>query len=427
MAPVLDASPRATRATSEAAQPATALLATCAVVLIGAGIACVFWMYHPTPPPPLRRWDLGDLAVYRAAGEALVHGHSVYGAYVHDQLRVPLPFIYPPVAALLATPFTALGETPANLLWTAATVVWLGIVVKLCFAPLLRRYTGRASVVAFVLALLAMMALSPVEEHLRFGQVGIPLMACCVIDCMLPRTRWPRGLLIGVATAFKLVPGIFIPYLALTRRWKAAGVATATFLALTLLGALIAPSDSWHFFTDKMFEPTSPTFFTNQSLQGILQRALGDPWRLAWVPIAAVAVGFGVWRAVVASLAGNELLGVALTGLVGVLVSPISWIHHLVWVIPAIAVIVGRGDSKRRILLAFVIAGLFVARLPYVGFNQLHSDGIAPWLEDSYGLLCLGLLLYLADPIPLVRGALANRAASRAGARTPATAAAPRR
>ena len=57
---------------------------------------------------------------------------------------------------------------------------------------------------------------------MRFGQVGIPLMACCVLDCMLPRTRWPRGLLVGVAAAFKLVPGVFIPYLVLTRRWRAA-------------------------------------------------------------------------------------------------------------------------------------------------------------------------------------------------------------
>jgi alpha-1,2-mannosyltransferase len=418
----LDAPPGDTRKALTETPPATAWLVTTAVVLIGAGIACAAWMYHPDPPPPLRRWDLGDLAVYRAAGDALLHGHSVYGAYVQDQLRVPLPFIYPPIAALLAAPFTFLGETPANLLWTAATIAWLGIVARICFAPLLARF-GKHVPVAFALTVLAMAALTPVEEHLRFGQVGIPLMACCILDCMLPRTRWPRGLLVGVAAAAKLVPGIFIPYLALTRRWTAAVVATSTFLGLSLLGAVIAPSDSWQFWTDKMFEPTSPTFFTNQSLQGMLERAIGDSWRLAWLPLVALVIGFGIWRAVVASLTGNELLGVALTGLVGVLVSPISWIHHLVWVIPVIAVIVGGGDDKRRIGFAFVLAGLFVARLPYVGVNQLHGDGIAPWLENSYGLLCLGLLVYLVDPLAVVRGVLATRSARR----TPTTAAAARR
>jgi alpha-1,2-mannosyltransferase len=403
----------------DAARPATAWLVASAVVLIGAGIACAFWMYHPEPPPTLRRWDLGDLAVYRAAGEAILHGHSVYGSF--DQLRVPLPFIYPPIAALLAAPFTFLPETPANVLWTAATVVWLAIVVRVCFAPLLDRF-GRRAPIALLLAVGAMLALSPVEEHLRFGQVGIPLMACCVLDCMLPRTRWPRGLLVGVAAAFKLVPAIFIPYLALTRRWRAAGVAAGTFAGLSLLGVVVAPSDSWHFWTDKMFEPTSPTFFTNQSLGGIFERDAFGPWHLFWYASVVVIIAFGLWRAVAASRAGDELRGVAITGLIGVLVSPISWIHHLVWIIPALAVIVGRGNDKRRIAVAFVVAGLFVARLPYVGYNQLHNQGtLATWLEDSYGLLCLGLLVYLTDPAPLARRLFAIRAAT--GSRAMPTAA----
>jgi alpha-1,2-mannosyltransferase len=390
-------------------RPATGLLVTSAVVLIGAGVACAFWMFHPTPP--LHRWDLEDLAVYRAAGRAITHGHSVYGSYVAHQLRVPLPFIYPPIAALLAAPFTYLGETPASLVWTVGTLVLLGLVVRVCFAPLLGRF-GRRAPIALVVALGAMVALSPVEEHMRFGQVGIPLMACCVLDCMLPRTRWPRGLLVGVATAFKLVPGIFIPYLLLTRRWRAAAVSVATFVGLSLLGVAIAPADSWRFWTDKMFEPTSPTFFSNQSLEGILERAIGGPWRLVWLASVAVILAFGLWRAVVASLAGDELRGVAITGLVGVLVSPISWIHHLVWIIPALAVIVGRGSDKRRVAFGFVVAALFVVRLPYVGHDELHGDGaLAAILEDSYGLLCLGVLVYLTDPVPPARRLLARRAA----------------
>ncbi len=387
-------------------RPATALLMVSAVVLIGAGIACAFWMFHPTPVR--HRWDLEDLAVYRAAGRAITHGHSVYGSYVGNQLRVPLPFIYPPIAALLAAPFTYLGETPASLLWTALTIVLLCVVVRVCFAPLLDRFDRRAPI-ALVLALGAMVALSPVEEHLRFGQVGIPLMACCVVDCMLPRTRWPRGLLVGVATAFKLVPGIFIPYLVLTRRWRAAAVAVATFVGLSLLGVAVAPADSWRFWTDKMFEPTSPTFFSNQSLEGILERAIGGPWRLVWIASVAVVLAFGLWRAVVASLARDELRGVAITGLVGVLVSPISWIHHLVWIIPALAVIVGRGNDKRRVASAFVLAALFVARLPYVGHDELHGKGVlATLLQDSYGLLCLGVLAYLTGALPFARRLLAR-------------------
>src|SRR5262249_60536445 len=84
-----------------------AVLVFGALVLIASGILGAMWMLHPL----IRKWDLGDLAVYRAAGNAVRHGHSVFGPYVHDQLRVPLPFIYPPVAAVLSLPDAARAGT----------------------------------------------------------------------------------------------------------------------------------------------------------------------------------------------------------------------------------------------------------------------------------------------------------------------------
>lgn len=374
-----------------------AVLALGALTLIIGGVLAAMWMFHPL----VRRWDLEDLAVYRAAGRAVVHGHSVFGSYVHDQLRFPLPFIYPPFAALLAAPFSWLTERTANVAWTAVTVVVLAAVVRVCFAPLVRRF-GRAAPLALVLTLLAVAALSPVEEHLRFGQVGIPLMACCVFDCMIEHPRWPRGLLVGFAAAVKLVPAIFIPYLWLSGRRRAAGVATATFAALTLIGFIVTPGDSWDFFHSKIFEPTSPSFFTNQSLEGILQRAIGGPWRVLWIAAVVVVLVYGLRAAVEASRAGDELRAVAITGLVSVLVSPISWIHHLVWVVPAIAVIIGVGRSRARVAIAFLVAALFVARLPYFGHDELKTGLLAAFLKDSYGFLCIALLVYLA------RGALTD-------------------
>ena len=368
-----------------------AVLTLGALALAIGGVLGAMWMLHPY----VRKWDLADLAVYRAAGRAVVHRQSVFGSYVHDQLRVPLPFIYPPFAALVAAPFSFLTEKTANLAWTAVTIVVLAAVVRVCFAPLLRRF-GRAAPAAFVLTLLAVAALSPVEDHLRFGQVGIPLMACAVFDCMIEHPRWPRGVLVGFAAAVKLVPGIFIPYLWLSGRRRAAGVATASFAGLTLLGFVVTPGDSWDFFHSKIFEPTSPSFFTNQSLEGILQRAIDGPWRVLWIAAVVVVLVYGLRAAVEASRAGDELRAVAIIGLVSVLVSPISWIHHLVWVVPAIAVIIGAGRNRARVAIAFLVAALFVARLPYFGHDELKTGLLAAFLKDSYGFLCIALLVYLA-------------------------------
>src|SRR5207244_7317846 len=148
-------------------------------------------------------------------------------------------------------------------------------------------------------------------------------MACCLFDCMLEHPRWPRGALVGFASAVKLVPAIFIPYLWLSGRRRAAVVATATFGALTLAGFVVTPGDSWDFFHSRIFEPTSPSFFTNQSLEGILQRAIGGPWRVLWIAAVVVVLVYGLRAAVVARRAGDELRAVALIGVGRVAVRPV--------------------------------------------------------------------------------------------------------
>jgi alpha-1,2-mannosyltransferase len=165
------------------------------------------------------------------------------------------------------------------------------------------------------------------------------------------------------------------------------------------MGGIVAPGDSWEFFHSKIFEPTSPGFFTNQSIEGLLQRALPGSWRVFWIVAIALVLWFGLRAAVEASAAGDELRAVAITGLVSVLVSPISWIHHLVWVVPVIAVILGAGRDPKRVAIAFLVAALFVARLPYVGHDELKTGLPAAFLKDSYAVVCIALLVYLARGI----------------------------
>jgi len=75
-----------------------------------------------------------------------------------------------------------------------------------------------------------------------------------------------------------------------------------------------------------------------------------------------------------------------------------------VWVVPAIAVIIGAGRNRARVAIAFLVAALFVARLPYFGHDELKTGLIAAFLKDSYGFLCVALLVYLArrsrTPVP---------------------------
>ena len=353
-------------------------------------------------------FDYGyDFAVYRVAGSAVVHHESLFGPWIGQHLDHPLPFTYPPLAAVFAVPFALVGNHVGYALWNIASIAALVLVVNAATKPLVRRFASPRLALAVVCAIA--LALTPVQDEIGFGQVGIVLMAMCFFDCTRETTRWPRGLLVGAATAIKLVPGVFIPYLWLSGRRRAAMVATATFAVLSLAGSALMPADSKAFWTSRVFDNSrvgNTAYVSNQSLNGILERALGPHVHVVWFVLAGAVAVFGLRRAAVASRRGQEFLGLALAALVGVLASPVSWIHHLVWIVPVLAVLVGNAAGRRRVTLAFSIATLFALRLPYLGDNippGWHLGWIAAVLRDSYGLLCVFLLFALARLVSVPR------------------------
>jgi alpha-1,2-mannosyltransferase len=342
-----------------------------------------------------------DYDVYRAAGLAVVHHQSLFGPWMGAHMSQPLPFTYPPVAAAFAVPLAFVGDVPGYVIWSLVSLAALWFVVRESTRPLARRL-GRPVLVVVAGCALAL-ALVPVQDELGFGQIGIVLMALCLFDCRRETTPWPRGLLVGAATAIKLLPGIFVPYLWLSGRRRAAAVAVATFALLSALGAVVTPRDSWSFWTARWFNSDrvgNNTYFSNQSINGMLQRALGSGpgERVLWIVASGLILVYALRHAAAASRRGDELLGVALTATAGILVSPVSWIHHLVWVVPVLAVLLGDATDRRRVALVVGAAAVLVLRLPYVGAtfpNHFHAAWPAAMLRDSYGLLCLGLLLAL--------------------------------
>jgi alpha-1,2-mannosyltransferase len=174
-----------------------------------------------------------------------------------------------------------------------------------------------------------------------WGQINPFLAALVLADVAALRCghRW-AGVGIGLATAVKLTPGLFVVYLVLTRRWRAAAVATGTFAATTGLAFAVAPQASREFWVHALWETSrvgQPVQTGNQSLLGLLARLAlpAQPSGLLWVLLAAGVLVLTLRRAVRAFAHGDELVGVTLTGLASCLVSPIAWSHHLYWVVPA--------------------------------------------------------------------------------------------
>jgi alpha-1,2-mannosyltransferase len=346
-----------------------------------------------------REWFI-DLLVYRDAGRAVLEGgHDLYR---FTSANVDLPFTYPPFAALL-TPWLAWFPPLFDVLvWTAAEIAAIVWLTAVGFRPLLDR-TGPGR--PYLLAALAAGAtwLNPVRDVIKFGQVDLFLVVLVVADLTTKAPRWPRGLLIGLATAIKLTPALFIPYLWLTGRRKAAYVAAATFVGAELLAQAVIPYGSWDYWTRAATASDrlgSNSGVSNQAVRGILLRlhTNGHLTTALWLVIALVLLVFGLRRAVRVHASGDEVAAAVTVGLLGVALSPVSWIHHLCWVLLAIAVVADDLTDPRRVRWAAYLTVFFVLRVPWYGATlALHHGVLYPTrlLEDAFGLVVLGLVFAL--------------------------------
>jgi alpha-1,2-mannosyltransferase len=339
---------------------------------------------------------LVDLEVYRDAGRSVLMGRPLY-SYLTPVPQL-LPFTYPPFSAVLAVPLALLPRDAAAWVWTIGTLAVLGWLVAVAFRPLVRRFSVRRRPLVLALLMSAMVWTLPIRDEFRYGQVGIFLAALCVLDCMLPKTRWPRGMMIGLAIAVKLTPGVFVPYLWLTGRRRAAVVATLWFVGVTLASAIAMPQASRIFWTKAVFDNKrvgDNAGTPNQSLRSIFLRSLPGSLGTALWLVAVVVVAIAGYRwARDAAMSGDEVRGLAIVGLLAVLLSPIGWIHHLAGFIPLmIGAVLGDGRDRRRIGYALVLTVFFALQLPWWGLAVVnHGHRWHYWhfggrvLQDSFAL-----------------------------------------
>jgi alpha-1,2-mannosyltransferase len=365
-----------------------------------------------------------DLGVYRDAMLWWTSGHPLYDYTRPDETQGTLGFTYPPAGAFVLRPLASLSPT--------ALVVAFIVFAVVCLAATTWWLSGRVSsrhgwdrwFLACVVFLFTT-GLMPVWFAFDFGQINFLLWAMVVFDlCVLaPRQSRFLGVGIGLATAIKLVPGIFIVYLLISRRTRGAIVAAGTAALATLLAGAAAPGDSTTFWTDRLLngDGVGQLFYVmNQSLNGALARLFQPeaPSRLIWLLLALPVLVYGMWRARRAALAGDELVGMALAGFVGSLISPLTWSHHIFWFAPALLAMVDTAASpasqlatirsglrNRWALLAvsgIVLGTVTFDTLGYYEFSMQHPGGLIGVVLGNW-MVWLMLLLVVVLPVDPAR------------------------
>lgn len=354
------------------------VLAVALFLLAVAGYALLVSAFHGY-------WRQTDATVYRDAGlAALRHPSELYTLPlgVGDQA-----FTYTPFAALLFAPFSSAPFGAWQVALAALTIGLLPVVAYLVLG-IAGRPAGRTRLAGAFAIAAAGLWLEPVVMTLAFGQINLVLLALIVGDLALPDRAAGKGIGIGLAAAVKLTPLIFIPYLLLTRRIRAAVVSTCTFAATVGLGFALLPQASATYWSE-LLRSNRQFHLLNQSINGAVLRLThagpGAPW---FGLAAAITVGVaGLGAAAVASRRGHELLGVVTCAGTGLLVSPVSWSHHYVYVILAL-VLAGYGPRRRgyRIAAAGFVIALFACWPVPAGFTGGYHPA-AGWLPR--GLLRL--------------------------------------
>ena len=333
-------------------------LRTAGLAVILAAVAYAVWygLEHHA-----QRHGFFDLRIYRSAVSWWLDGRPLY-EYVQPHTG-GLGFTYPPFAGALMIPLAMMPFETGTALASVCTAAAVTLTTWWLVAPVAER-NGWPRWFAVGVAVPLVCALEPIRETMGFGQVNMLLVGLILVDVWALRRGYRfAGIGIGLAAAIKLTPAFFVAYLLVTGRRRPALTAMATAVVVTLLTALAAPATSWQFWTGALWQTSRVgryDYVGNQSWMGLLAR-LSDPTepnRLIWL-VGVLLVGtFGLWRARKAWQAGDDLAGFTLAGLTAVLLCPISWTHHLYWIVPAFVLLVAAAAEQRNLTyLAVAIAG----------------------------------------------------------------------
>ncbi|MFC4854324.1 glycosyltransferase 87 family protein [Actinophytocola glycyrrhizae] len=358
------------------------------LLVVNAGV--LSWFLSPPSPAMLRI----DLDVYRLGAQVWLAGGDLYGRLPATLIGNHLPFTYPPVSAVLFTPFTLLSHQAGSFVLTLASIVVLAFVLVV-----MARSQAVRPVFVLVGAFLPLaLALEPVRVTLYFGQINVLLMGLVAADCLVRGPKWPRGVLVGLAAAVKLTPAAFVLFFLLRGDRRAALTAVVSFACVTAAGFVLNWRGSVRYWTSTLFDPGrigKVSHESNLSLAGVLAR-LGGERGVLWLALVCAVVAVGV---LAVRRALDPVVALGLNGFVVLLVSPVSWSHHWVWAVPLLfATGVAAWRHRSRVPAAFTAGGVVLFLVsPHWWYEADDGTTVAGFVVgNAYAWCALGVLAWWA-------------------------------
>ncbi|MGV0849605.1 mannosyltransferase [Mycolicibacterium phlei] len=275
-----------------------------------------------------------DLHVY-VGGAGEIDGPGVLYDYVYaDQTPdFPLPFTYPPFAAVVFYPLHLVPFGLLAFLWQIGIIAALYGVVRIS-----QRLLGAGDRRLAMAWTAVGIWIEPLRSTFDYGQINVVLVLA-VLYAVYSTRWWLSGLLVGLSAGIKLTPAVSGLYFLGARRWATVVFSAVVFFATIGISALVVGGQTRRYFFELLGDadrvgPVGTSF--NQSWRGGISRILGHDAGYGPVVLAGIAVtavlALLAWRAI--GGADDRLGAIVVVQLFGLLLSPISWTHHWVWLIP---------------------------------------------------------------------------------------------
>jgi alpha-1,2-mannosyltransferase len=312
-------------------------------------------------------------------------------------------FSYPPGAIFLFWPLQFLPLWLVLKGWMWLSVLCLAGSCAICYWQLSRRSFLESWGIGCLVASASFAIYPPDIELLAWGQTASILLILVVADSLIVPQRY-RGVLVGLATAIKIYPGVFIVMWLWRREWRQAIIALATSVSVTCLATILWFRSSTYFFKEIVaggaewnhLVKNFAARYASSSIDSFLQRSpfsanLFNGIELNVASLAVIALGLfaaqRLWKrkAPISSL----ICLIAATNLG----SPVAWDHYFAFA-PMLIFAVWEVNFKSWFGKAAAFAAVIYA-YPWVHHHQ-SGHAVAGFLSRNAIFLATMLLLVAA-------------------------------
>lgn len=383
-----------------------------ALTVAGVIVLCVLaWLlvYDPANRPWIQTHQYPFVAF-----DLLARMSEVHNARAGSNIYIPLNssgFTYPPPAIILFLPFTYVPFNTTFLIWNLLTMVCLA----LTFLVVLRvTRTGPWLLhvaIAIWACVLCALLFPPMQDTLAWGQTSTLLLLLVAVDVLAVRGR-SQGVLLGLATALKLYPGVVIVFWLVRRQRRPAITATISFLLITAISWALWPRSSWWFFSKLLIGGREITLFELPGTVNISSAPLSFFLRIRLLPhtpavvagvfVSALLAVVGLWLAARLDRLGYKVSALVMLVCTSVIISPLAWDHYFTFAPLLVFVIMEVGLRSPAGEVAAIALAIFA--FPWEAYRGqfLHST-----LQQNLLHVAAQNAVFIAALLVMVSGGLA--------------------